>query len=175
MEVVKLRSGREIAIRPITAADGPSLQAAYDQLTPESKYRRFMGIKPHLSDRDTRYLVEVDGHDHLALLATPVKRPQRILAVGRYVRLREDPRAAEFAIVVGDPYQRQGIASVLLRRLADAAVAAGIDRFVASILADNLPAHRMVHRLAGTQVRRRHAGGVDELEITLAPAPAPAL
>ena len=37
-------------IRPIAADDGPRLRAAYDRLSSESKYRRFLAPKPHLTN-----------------------------------------------------------------------------------------------------------------------------
>jgi acetyltransferase len=176
VEFVHLCSGRSIFIRPLAAEDGPRLEAAYDRLSPESKFRRFLVSKPHLSTREVRYLTNVDGRDHVALVATPAEDPNWILAVGRFVRLPEDPRAAEFAIVVGDPFQREGIATALLSRLADIAVEQGIDRVTATMLADNVAAHRLMRRLAANgldvggevlelAMEERHAGPVDELEV----------
>jgi RimJ/RimL family protein N-acetyltransferase len=178
MEPVRLRSGREVAIRPIRPDDAPELQAAYERLSPESKYRRFMSGKPRLSTAEARYLTQLDGSDHHALVATPARGPQSILAVGRYIRLLEHPEAAEFAIVVGDPYQREGLAAELLERLAQAAREHGIKRFTATMLADNVAAHRLVRRLAaggmvphgdGAKVAvERHLGALDEIDVELA-------
>ena len=168
MEQIRLKSGRQVAIRPIRPEDGARLQAAYDHLSPESRYRRFLSVKPHLSASDVRYLVNIDGRSHVALLATPPDDPNFILGVGRYVRLPEDPCAAEFAVVVGDPFQGEGLGTELLERLADAAIAHGFTRFQATMLADNAPAHRLVHRLAKRQGRLRKVGHLDEYEIDLA-------
>jgi RimJ/RimL family protein N-acetyltransferase len=176
VELVHLPSGRIIRIRPLGAEDGPRLEAAYDHLSAETKFRRFLGLKPHLTPREVRYLTDVDGCNHVALIATPAENPNWILAVGRFVRLPEDPRAAEFAIVVGDPFQREGIATALLSRLADIAAEQGIERVTATMLADNVAAHRLMRRLAangldvgGVSVRlameERHTGSVDELEV----------
>src|SRR5436305_11356838 len=120
MEKVRLPSGRQLLIRPICAGDGPALQAAYDRLSPRSKYRRFLAPKPHLSLADARYLVQVDGRDHVALVATPPHDPQQIVAVARFVRVPDDPQAAEFALVVGDGMQHEGVGSLLLARLTEA-------------------------------------------------------
>jgi acetyltransferase len=176
VEFVHLCSGRTICIRSLDAEDGPRLAAAYDRLSPETKFRRFLAPKPHLSTGEVRYLTEVDGRDHVALVATPAEDPNWILAVGRFVRLREDPHAAEFAIVVGDPFQREGIATALLSRLADIATEQGIQRVTATMLADNVAAHRLMRRLAANgldvdgrlvelAMEERHTGSVDELEV----------
>ena len=159
-----------VSIRPIRPDDGPELQAAYDRLSPRSQYHRFLAPKPHLSNRETRYLVDVDGHNHAALVATPVDDDRAIVGVARFVRLPDDPQAAEFAIVVGDEWHGQGVATALMARLAEVARAHGITRFRATMLAENGPAHRMVRRIPGRVVRERHAGIVDELEVELAAA-----
>jgi RimJ/RimL family protein N-acetyltransferase len=165
---IRLPTGREAVIRPIEPGDGPALQAAYDRLSPLSKYRRFLAPKPHLTSADTRYLVQVDGQDHVALVATRVDDPGWILGVGRFVRLPEDPKTAEFAVVVGDPFQREGIATALLRELSEAASALGITRFRATVLAENVPANRLVQGLPGRVAAERHAGPVHEIEVELA-------
>ncbi len=168
MEIVSLPSDREVIVRPIRASDGPELNAAYDRLSPQSKYRRFLAAKPHLSDSDTRYLVQVDGEDHFALVATPVEDRTRILGVARFVRLPKTRDRAEFAIVVGDDVQREGLSGKLMERLAQAATDRGVTHFTATMLAENGPAHRMARRIPGRVVSQRHEGTVDELEIELA-------
>lgn len=168
MRSLRLKSGRQVAIRPIRPDDGPELQAAYDRLSTRSKYLRFLAPKPHLNCKETRYLVEIDGRDHVALVATPAEHPERIIAVARFVRLREDPRCAEFAIVVGDEFQHQGLGAELMRLLAAIAAERGIDAFRATVLAENTAVRALVHGLPGELVRERRQGAVDELEIQLA-------
>jgi RimJ/RimL family protein N-acetyltransferase len=168
MDVISLRSGRTVAIRQIRSDDLTRLRAAHDRLSPESKYSRFLAAKPHLSLADARYLVEIDGWNHHALVATSVEGPEEILAVARFIRSPEDPRVAEFAIVVGDAFQREGLASALLDRLADAALAQGIQRFTATTLASNQAVHRLIRRLAGRLPRARRLGHLDEFEFELA-------
>jgi RimJ/RimL family protein N-acetyltransferase len=168
MEYVRVRSGRTVRIRTIRPDDLGRLREAHDRLSPDSQRARFLIAKPHLSLADARYLVEIDGSNHYALVATSHEDPEQILAVARFVRSREDPRAAEFAIVVGDEYQREGLASEMLERLADAALAQGIKRFTATMLATNEPVRRLIRRLAGRLPRERHLGLVNEIEWELA-------
>ncbi len=168
-ERVTLKSGRTVLIRPISAEDGPGLRAAYDRLSPESKYRRFLAPKPHLSLSETRYLVHIDGQDHVALVATSAEEPELILAVARFVRLDEEPTQAEFAVVVGDPFQQEGLATALMERLKPIAAARGITSFRATMLAENLAAHRLVRGFASTPTAERHLGPVNEIEVELGP------
>jgi len=167
MDVVQLNSGREVEIRPITIGDGPALIAAYEQLSDETKYKRFMAAKPHLSSRDVSYLTQLDGSSHIALVATTAGKSDEIIGVARFVRLPEDPSVAEFAIVVGDPFQADGLGSALMKRLAFAAVAHGVKRLRGTMLADNVGAHKLTRRLAGELAQERRFGAVDELEVEL--------
>lgn len=169
MDVI-LATGRRITIRPIRSSDAPALEAAYLALSDKSKYQRFLMTKPQLSTQEIRYLTEPDGRNHLALVATPAEDPNRILGVGRFVRLPEDAGAAEFAVTIGDPYQGQGIATLLLEQLAAMAADRGIERVVATMLAENVAAHKLMRRLAqnGFELRERHAGFTDELEVKVA-------
>ena len=166
--VVTLNRGREVVIRPIRPDDGPRLKLGYQALSPQSQYRRFLGSKPRLTDADVRYLVDVDGLNHFALVATTAGTPDSIIAVARFVRDADDPEAAEFAIVVGDPYQGDGLGTEMLERLARAATARGIRRFRATMLSDNVAVRKLTRRLAGQAARERHFGSVDELEVDLA-------
>jgi RimJ/RimL family protein N-acetyltransferase len=171
-----LNDGREVAIRPIAADDQQRLRASHARLSPESRYRRFLAAKPELSTADARYLVEIDGSDHLALVATVPDEPDEpIVAVARYIRLPDDPTAAEYAVVVGDDYQRQGLASELMTRLAQAATAHGITRFQATMLADNVAIRRVTAKLAAGPLKFRERGSLSEVEIELAMAGDPAI
>jgi RimJ/RimL family protein N-acetyltransferase len=76
-----------------------------------------------------------------------------LVGVARSVRLAEAPDTAEWAIVVGDEWQGQGLGGALAQALADAARGAGIRRIAAVMLGDNAPARRVVLRIA-----RRLAG-----------------
>jgi RimJ/RimL family protein N-acetyltransferase len=168
-ERITLKSGRTVFIRPISPEDGPRLRAAYDRLSPESKYRRFLAPKPHLSTSETRYLVHIDGRDHVALVATPAEDQDLIIAVARFVRLDENPTQAEFAVVVGDPFQQEGLATALMERLGPMAARRGITSFRATMLAENTAAHRLVRGFATTPTAERHLGSVNEIEVELGP------
>jgi RimJ/RimL family protein N-acetyltransferase len=139
----------------------------YRALSPESRYQRFLAPKPALTDSEVRYLVDVDGIDHFALVVMTASSPEWIIAVARFVRASDDLEAAEFAIVVGDPYHGEGLGTELLERLADAAIERRIRRFRATAFADNIAIHKLVRRLAGRLAEERHFGPVDQIEVDL--------
>jgi RimJ/RimL family protein N-acetyltransferase len=158
----------EIVIRPIRGDDHGRLRDSHDRLSPESRYRRFLSSKPQLTVADTRYLVEIDGCDHYALVATlPGVEGAPIVAVARFIRFPDDREVAEMAIVVGDDHQRRGVGTELVNRLARAAVERGVRRFRATMLTDNLGIRRLLEDLAVGPVAYRRLGGLAEMEITL--------
>jgi acetyltransferase len=170
MQPIRIRNGRALPVRPLRRDDSERLIAAYERLSPESKYMRFFAMKPHLSSSDTRYLLGVDGRNHVALAAFAPEDPDQIVAVARFVRSADRPWAAEFAITVSDDMHGQGVGSALMARLIATALTVGIDRFVATVLAENAGAHGLIDAVAPAEVQWRNAGEVDEAEFALLPA-----
>src|SRR5439155_17884724 len=138
------------------------LSAAFERLSPETARLRFLAPKARLSSADLRYLTEIDGADHVAVLAVLAHRPNVIVGVGRYVRSATDPEAAEVAVVIGDPWQHQGLGRHIGLALADVARERGIRRFTATMLSDNVAAHRLLARISG-RLHTEHRDGVEEL------------
>ena len=162
-----LRDGTAVAVRPIRSDDADRLRESHARLSPESKYRRFLSAKPELTVADARYLVDIDGCDHFALVATLDDEAESIIAVARFVRLPEHPETAEFAIVVADAYQHQGLATELMKRLGGAAAQRGVKRFRATMLSDNLATRKLLEQVACGPLRERRHGGTCEVDIDL--------
>jgi RimJ/RimL family protein N-acetyltransferase len=165
----RLPDGASILIRPIRADDKRMLEDGLRHLSDESVHRRFLTLKRSFSRAELRYLTEVNGRDHVALVAEyPGDAVRRLIAVARFVRLAEDPAAAEVAIGVADDWQRRGVGSLLTKELAEEARRLGIKRFTATMASDNLPAQRLMAKLT-RHLESRHSGhGVSELVLDLA-------
>jgi RimJ/RimL family protein N-acetyltransferase len=165
----RLPDGAPVLIRPIRADDKRMLTDGLRRLSDESVHRRFLTPKRSFSRAELRYLTEVDGRDHVALVAEHPSGPaRRLIAVARFVRLAEDPHAAEVAITVADDWQGRGLGSLLSEQLAAEARRLGIRRFTATMAASNVPAHRLMARLTD-HLEQHHVGsGVDELVLDIA-------
>ncbi len=170
VDIHALTDGRVVVVRPIRSDDVDRLRAAHGRLSALTRYRRFMTAKPYLSAADATYLSVIDGCHHYALVATFADRPETeeaIIAVARFVRSPENPAVAEFAIVVGDDWQGEGIGRELMGRLVDAAVSRGVRRFEATMLADNVAIQRLSERFAAGPLRRVRRGNTFEVEFDL--------
>jgi hypothetical protein len=66
---VRLPDGLEIAVRPIRPEDKPLLAEGIRHQSAQTIERRFMSPKPRLTAAELRYLTEVDGCNHVALIA----------------------------------------------------------------------------------------------------------
>jgi RimJ/RimL family protein N-acetyltransferase len=167
--IERLPDGAAVLIRPIRADDKRMLTDGLRRLSDESVHRRFLTPKRSFSRAELRYLTEVDGRDHVALVAEHPSGPvRRLIAVARFVRLAEDPHAAEVAITVADDWQGRGLGSRLSEQLAAEARCLGIRRFTATMAADNVPAHRLMARLTD-HLEQHHVGsGADELVLDIA-------
>ena len=166
--ITHLRDGTPLLVRPIRPDDKRLLERGLSELSPLSVHRRFLAPKPRFTRSELRYLTEVDGHDHVALLAIDPADPDRLVGVARWVRLHDDREAAEVAIVVGDDWQGRGVGTLLGEAVAEEARVQGIRRFTATMQSDNVPAHRLMARLTDHLERRHGGAGVSELVLDLA-------
>ena len=159
---VILRDGSTMRLTATVAADAGALLEFFHHLSDRSRYQRFHGF-PNLSPKLMEMFLEPDWEERGALAGW---LEGRIVAVANYARLR-DPRAAEVAFTVDDAYQRRGIGTRLLERLAALAADAGIEEFVAEVLPENR-AMLSVFRDAGFDVARELAGGEVEVRFPIA-------
>jgi RimJ/RimL family protein N-acetyltransferase len=167
--IERLPDGAPVLIRPIRPDDKGMLADGLRRLSPESAQRRFLTPKRSFSRAELRYLTEVDGRDHVALVAEPFGHTERrLIAVARFVRLNDDPEAADVAFTVADEWQNRGLGSMLGELIADEARGLGIRRFTATMASDNVPAHRLMAKLTRDLERHHVGGGVDELVLDLA-------
>lgn len=134
-------NGRALAVRFLTPDDGDLLIAFFLRLSPETRYSRFHAtlenLTPAMLQHEAEPLLDVDGIHRLALVAVDQEEGQEVL-VG-VVRLARGPdeQEAEVAVVVRDDWQRQGIGSGLMLRLASVARSLGVTSFWAVVMSSN--------------------------------------
>jgi GNAT superfamily N-acetyltransferase len=158
-ELVGLKDGSSVLVRPVTSDDKPLFVAGFARLGEESRYRRFLAAKKRLSEDDLAFFTELDHHGHEALGALDPTTGEG-LAGARYLRDPRRPDVAEAAIAVIDDWKKRGLGKVLLERLAIRAHDEGIRHFSASLLVENRAMLALFERV-GTHDRplRRHRRG----------------
>lgn len=171
-EPLTLPDGTLAWIRPILPTDRETHVACYEQVSDDSKYSRFLAPVPHLTEDLLKLLVDdVDGVDHVAYYLFVDGENQGLpVAVGRIVRVPDDPSAADIAVTVQDDWHGRGLATAMMRLLVERRPS-GVTHLVTIVLANNRPSRRMLRRIGPTKELYLGDGAV-EVRVELGePAP----
>jgi acetyltransferase len=151
------RNGAEINLRIVRDTDADRVQAFVRGLSMMTRYHRFFyplnELTPDLLARSLR----ADPRQDVTLLATVDKDGEEmVIGMAQYFVTGEE--RAEFAIVVADDRQRQGIGKSMLYALSWLARAAGIVWFVGDVLMENNAMRNMLLK-AGYGFKSHPDGG----------------
>lgn len=163
-QIVTLRDGSRALIRPIRPDDKQALVAGLERLSEESTYRRFLRPVTKLSERELKYLTEIDYTNHFAWIAADPDEDAHGYGVARYVRDAKDPEVAEAAVAIIDDHQGKGLGTVLMRLLVATALENGIKTFSGWVLGDN---RKVLGPLERIGARRTADQGVLKVEVDL--------
>ena len=166
-EPVQLSDGSTILVRRIEPEDQHELELAFRRLGALSRYERFRGPTDELTPSQLAYFTEVDHDVHEAFVAVDSRTGEGV-GVARYIRDGDDPRQAELACTVTDAWQRRGVGSILVERLAERARASGIERFRAVLIVSNQRARRLLAHVAD-EIDESRYGGIVEIRARLRP------
>jgi GNAT superfamily N-acetyltransferase len=132
-EIVRLREGSAVTIRPVRAEDEAPLRTFLNELCPEARRLRFftgaadMRTAAHWAADAPAGTHGLLAHDEMGAL----------VAHASYAQL--DSKCAEVAVEVADHLHGRGLGTLLIERLAAIAEERGIAQFVAEVLPDNCP------------------------------------
>ena len=151
----KLKDGTAVTIRPIRPEDEPAMVKFHEGLSEESVYQRYFSSLKLTQRIAHERLTRICFNDYDREIALVVERKNekgenQILGVGRLSKLR-GMNEGEFALIVSDKWQRQGLGTELLKRLIEIARTEKLERLTAIILADN-QAMQHVSKKAGCKL-----------------------
>lgn len=140
------KDGRPWMLRPIRPEDAEPLQDFIRDLSDTSRYMRFVSMLRELTPRMLARYTRIDYDRELALVATVLEpNPEhrghpreKIIGFAHYLR-NPDGRGAEYALVIGDDWQRQGLGAQLMGTLIEAAQVQGLTYIDGVVLANNRP------------------------------------
>lgn len=143
----QLPNGSEITIRPIRPDDADIEQKFVQRLSERSKYFRFMQSLQELTPEMLVRFTQIDYDREMAFIAvTEREQAQYEMGVGRYM-VNPDGNSVEFALVVSDECQGQGIGTRIMKTLLLAARNKGISFFEGEVLLINKPMLSLVKKL----------------------------
>ena len=144
---VRLRDGREVLLREARPTDEEELLQAFDRMSPEARYMRFMSSIRHANvDRLRAVLASLPGAG--CVVVATVAAPDGIDIVGASsFMLLPDGRSCEFAISVSGSWNGAGLGRVLLEEIVALARRRGLDTMKGYILSTNTPMLRLAARV----------------------------
>ncbi len=146
-----LSDGTPLTIRPIRTDDADHVQDFTRNLSEESRLMRFMGQVNELSPEMLMQFTQLDYRREMALVAmAELEGKQVLVGVARYV-INPDEKSCEFAIVVSDRIQHQGLGTRLMKGLFEAAKQHGLDVIEGTVLKKNAPMLRLMKELGFSQ------------------------
>jgi acetyltransferase len=134
-----------VVIRPIAPGDAAAWLAFVGGLSPATRFKRAARRLEDLTPEGIRRATDPDPAQEIALVAAPA-RGTELCGVARLI-LRDEGRAGEFLLVVGDKWQRQGIGGRLMRALLDAGRSRDVRTVEGAVLATNRGMLEFVERL----------------------------
>jgi len=149
---VHLRDGRAVTLRAIGPADAPEIVRAFERLTVESRYSRFMQHKRKLDAAAlARGVHPRPGLDFAFVATVPTADGIDIVGAAQYVRVGDDdPSTCEFAITVAEDWRGSGLATQLLASLVRRARRDGYTRMEGLVIAGNSKMLALAHKLKFT-------------------------
>jgi RimJ/RimL family protein N-acetyltransferase len=153
---VRLEDGRTLWLRPVAPADAAPIAGGFAVLREDDVRRRFLHPVKALGEDHLQRLTQPGDDAFVVVAAEPLPPGEALVgAVARYARDADDPRRAEFAILVAHPLAGQGLGRRLLRRLFEAARADGIRTLWGDVLDENAAMLRLAERV-GFKREPRH-------------------
>lgn len=116
---IRLRDGREVTQRAIVEADAAEIVQAFERLSGDSRYYRFMYHKKQLDSAALQRGVHPQpGRDFVFVATIPAADGIDIVGAGQYVRAGDaNDKTCEFAITVAEDWRGSGLATRLLASL----------------------------------------------------------
>ncbi len=136
-DILRLRSGKALALRFVEPDDAEALQGYFRSLSVGSRYNRFLGAMSELPQSELAHFIHVGERDRFSVIAVMViDGVETIIGEARY-GFEADTASFEFGVSIDDRWQGLGIGSALLRNLECRAAAFGAGRVFGDTLRSN--------------------------------------
>ncbi|HPF38345.1 MAG TPA: GNAT family N-acetyltransferase [Phycisphaerae bacterium] len=163
-EVFTLRNGNTAFLRPLRLTDEPLLRDMFYKLSDESVHYRFFRMIKSMPHEKLQEMLHVDYEaDMVLVVMTDRDESAEMVGIAHYSRNPRD-NFADAAFLVRDDFQNQGIGTLLMNRLVDAARENRIAGFTADVLIDNQGMLKIFHK-CGFPVESEMEDGVYALKI----------
>lgn len=144
---ITLRDGRAVHIRVACPADEAEFLQAFERLSHDARYMRFMHVVLEPNLERLRATLASFPEAGIGIVAT-VPAADGIDIVGSAIAVfANDRTGCEFAITIASAWGGAGLATALMRALIDEARRRGLKQMEGFVLAENQPMLRLARRL----------------------------
>jgi acetyltransferase len=144
---ITLRDGRAVHIRAVHPTDEAEFLQAFERLSQDARYMRFMRIVREPSVERLRKALASFPEAGICIVATaPAADGIDIVGSAMFI-IGSDDVSCEFAITVAAEFGGAGLATTLMTTLIDAAKRRGLTEMDGFVLAENQPMLRLARRL----------------------------
>ncbi len=138
IEEWELDDGREVTLRPIKPEDEPLEFDLFETFSPETWRYRFFGPMKEVTHEDMVRYTNIDYRREMAIIGELEEDGEKkMIGVGRLII---DPAgdSGEFAVVVGDPWQGEGLGEKLIDSIIGVAEDKGLQEIWGTMLKNNV-------------------------------------
>ncbi len=166
-----LKNGTAVNIRPIRPEDEPLIVTFHEALSERSVYLRYLHmikLSQRIAHERLTRICFIDYDREMALVAEmqdPKSGAPSIVGIGRLAKSQVQ-NEAEFAVVIVDSFQGQGLGKELLQRLVQVARDWNLERITAEILPENR-GMQYVARQVGFECHYDVVEGITKASMTL--------
>ncbi len=151
MQEWQMNDGKIVTIRPIRPEDADMEQEFVKNMSDESRYYRFMDTLRELTQTMLVRFTQIDYDREMALVGTITddEGKESQIGVARYV-VNPDGESVEFALAVGDDWQKCGVGRKLMSAIIECARSKGYRAVVGDVLSTNAKMFRLMTSLGFT-------------------------
>jgi acyl-CoA hydrolase/GNAT superfamily N-acetyltransferase len=136
MEEKRVYDGQQVTFRPAKPVDDRMIQEHFYNMDAKDVHTRFFSMRRNFYREDMEDIFQVDYIKNLSIVAvTGEVGFEKVVGLGEYVLAHGT--VAEVAFSTSKEWQGKGIATVILRKLAEAARENGFTGLIAYMLANN--------------------------------------
>ena len=141
----RLKDGAEVVLRPIKAEDEARFNDLLKSLSAESMRFRFFAIIKEMSHETLTRYCNLDYDRQIAIVAELQQGNRQIIGAGRVIA-DLDRKKGEFAVLVGDQWQGQGLGSRLMDYVVSVAKDMRLEKIYGYVMAENRKMLNMIEK-----------------------------
>ncbi len=154
MEEWRMDDGRNVTLRPIKPEDEPLEFQLFDSFSDKTWRQRFFGPRTEITHEEMTRYTNIDYRREMAIIGILEENEgEKMIGVGRLI-IGPNQDTGEYAVVVGDPWQRLGLGEKLTDSIIGVAEDKNLESIYATILKNNKPMLQLSRKMGFEEVDR---------------------